>query len=182
MSTVTTLTPVATRPALVKTPMSEAEYLALGETKHDEYFDGMCVVNPPSIRHQRVEAGLFRLLDPLVPPGYDLLFEWGWRTGTSWFRPDLMIVPSNSPADIARDAPLLIVEILSPANRLDDIVTKRAKYAEGGLPWYWIVDLDEPSLLVLQLVRGVFIERQQLTVSGSTVGPVQAKIDPSTLA
>ena len=161
MSTFTTLTPVATRPALVKTPMSEAEYLALGETKHDEYFDGMCVVNPPSIRHQRAEAGLFRLLDPLVPPGYELLFEWGWRTGTSWFRPDLMIVPSNSPADIARDAPLLIVEILSPANRLD---------------------LDEPSVLVLQLVRGVFIERQQLTVSGSTVGPVQAKIDPSTLA
>jgi Uma2 family endonuclease len=182
MSTVTTLAPVSTRPALVKTVMSEEENLTLGETKHDEYYDGMGVVNPPGLRHQRAQLALVRILDLLVPAGYELLFEWVWRTGTSWFRPDLMIVPADSPEDIARDPPLLIIEVLSPANRLDDLVTKREKYAEGGLPWYWTVDLDKPSLLVLQLVGGVMIDRQRLTAEGNTIGPVRANIDPAALA
>ena len=51
MPTITTLSTVATAPVLVKTVMSEDEFLALGETKHHEYYDGMCVVNPPSRRH-----------------------------------------------------------------------------------------------------------------------------------
>ena len=182
MSTVTTLVPVATRPALLKTEMSEEEYLALGATKHHEYYDGICVVNPPTVRHQRAERTLLLLLDPVAPDGFEVLTEAGWRTGGSWFEPDLMLVPVGGPDDIVRDAPLLIVEILSPSNRLDDIVTKRARYAEGGLLWYWIVDLDAPRLTVLQLVDGIFIERQELTGAGPTVGPVQANIDPSTLA
>jgi Uma2 family endonuclease len=63
---------------------------------------------------------------------------------------------------------LLIVEILSSSNRLDDIVTRRTKYAEGGLPWCWLVDLDAPSV-VLQLVGQVFVERQRLAAAGITV-------------
>jgi Uma2 family endonuclease len=182
MPTVTTLSSVAIQPALVKTVMSEVEYLALGETKHDEYYDGMRIVNPPTRRHQRAEMAVYEVLRPLVPEGYELFVEWGWRTGASWFRPDLMIVPADGPADIARDPPLLIVEIVSPANRLDDIVTKREKYARGGLSWYWIVDLDEPSLLVLQLVNGVMIERQRLSAAGTTFGPLRVEIDPAALA
>ena len=182
MSTVITLVPVTTRPALVKAEMSEADFLALGETKHHEYYDGMCVVNPPSIRHQRAERALLFLLHPLLPAGFEVVTEAGWRTGGSWFEPDLMIVPAEGPDDIVRDPPLLIVEILSPSNRLDDIVTKRAKYAEGGLPWYWLVDLDEASLIVLQLIDNLFVEVQRLTADGITVAPVQAKIDPAALA
>jgi len=37
---------VGVAPALVKIPMSEAAFLALGETKHHEYYDGMCVSEP----------------------------------------------------------------------------------------------------------------------------------------
>jgi Uma2 family endonuclease len=181
MSTVTTLAAVGIRPALVKTVMSEAEYLALGETKHHEYYDGMCVVNPPSRRHAAAQVSLYEALRGHVPPDHQLLLDWGWRTGTSWFEPDLMVVASSGPDDIAVDPPLLIVEILSASNRLDDIVTKRVKYAKGGLPWYWIVDLDEPSLLVLHLVNGVLVERQRLTTTGTTVGPVPAEIDPASL-
>jgi Uma2 family endonuclease len=171
---------VATWPALVKTPMSEAEYLALGETNDDEYYDGMCVVNPTD--HQRAELALARILEPLVPPRHELLVQWGWRTGGSWFRPDLMIVPAEGPADIAVDPPLLIVEILSPSNRLDDLIIKRSKYADGRLPWYWIVDLDEASLTVLQLIDGLFVEVQRLSERGTTVGPVRADVDPASLA
>jgi Uma2 family endonuclease len=182
MSTVTTLASLETRPALVKMPMSEEEYLALGETKHLEYHDGMCVVNPPTIRHQRAERRLGNLLERVLPEGFEIIAESGWRTGGSWFEPDLMVVPVESPQDVAVDAPLLVVEILSPPNRLDDILTKRDKYAAGRLPWYWIVDLDEPSVSVLELDDGRFVERQRLTATGTTVAPVEASIDPAALA
>lgn len=182
MPTITTLQPVATRPALVKTLMTEAEFLALGETKHHEYYDGMCVVNPPNRRHARAQGHLISLLSAHVPPDHELLPEWGWRTGRSWFEPDLMILPTDGPMDIAVDPPLLIVEILSPSNRLDDLVTKRNKYAAGGLPWYWLVDLDAPSLTVLEFIDDRFIEVQRLTAPGVTVGPVRVPIDPTSFA
>src|SRR5512135_640560 len=35
----------------LRVPMSPEEFRALGEMKHAEYYDGMCVVNPPSRRH-----------------------------------------------------------------------------------------------------------------------------------
>jgi hypothetical protein len=92
--------------------MTEEQFLALGETKHHEYYDGMCVVNLPRKRHQGAARRLFRLLDARTPPGHELFFEWGWRTGGSWFQPNLMIVSSDAPDDIAVDPPLLIVEVL----------------------------------------------------------------------
>jgi len=181
MPNATTLSRVVTMPALVKTVMSEKDFLALGETKHHEYYDGMCVVNPPNRSHALAEGSLYEAIRPHVPPGHHLLIEWGWRTGTSWFEPDLMIAAADGPEDMAVDPPLLIVEILSRSNRLDDLVTKRQKYAEGGLPWYWIVDIDASTLTVLELVDGVFIERQRLTGPGVTVGPVRVKTDPTAL-
>ena len=182
MPNATTLLGVATTPALVKTEMSEGQFLALGETKHHEYYDGMCVVNPPNRRHARAERALYEALRLHVPDGHELLIEWGWRTGGSWFEPDLMILPLEGPGDIAVDPPLLIVEILSPSNRLDDLVTKRQKYAAGGLSWYWIADIDHCRLTVLELVDGVFLERQRLTGAQITIGPVRVGIDPASLA
>lgn len=182
MPTPPTIASVDHAPVLVKTPMSEEEYLALGETKHHEYYDGMCVVNPPNRRHQRAEAALFRLLDPHVPDGYELFVEWGWRTGGSWFEPDLMVVTAAGPMDIAIEPPLLIVEIMSPSNRLDDLVTKREKYASGGLPWYWTLDVERPCLTVLRAIDGLLVGVQRLLAPGTTVGPFQVNIDPDVVA
>ena len=93
-----------------------------------------------------------------------------------------MVLPADGPQDIARDPPLLIIEILSPSNRLDDLVTKRQKYVAGGLPWYWTVDLDRPCVTVLQLVDGIFVEVQRLTEPGVTAGPIRVRIDPVAIA
>jgi hypothetical protein len=38
----------------LRTPMSVEEYLALNDAKHTEYYDGVCVVNPPTRQHERV--------------------------------------------------------------------------------------------------------------------------------
>jgi Uma2 family endonuclease len=161
--------------------MTREQFDALGETKHHEYYDGMCVVNPPRYAHARAERELLYALQAHCLPGFEVLAEWGWETGDSVFEPDLMILPLDPPPDILRDPPLLIVEILSHSNREADLITKRRKYADGGLPWYWIVDLDRSSLTVLQNLDGVFVEVQTFRAAGRTVGPLQVDVDPAVL-
>ena len=183
MSTTSTLESMGTtlHPALTKIPMTRQQFEALGETRHHEYYGGMCVVNPPRRNHVRASRRLTRLLDDACPPDHEVLAEWGWKTADSIFEPDIMIVPLDAPADILRQPPLLIVEILSPSNRLDDLVTKRAKYEAAGAPWYWIVDLDEPTLIVLRNDDGVFVEVQRITRPAITVGPLSIEVDPALL-
>jgi Uma2 family endonuclease len=162
--------------------MTREQFDALGETKHHEFYDGMCVVNPPRYAHALASKRLVQLLDPACPPGFHALAEWGWETADSVFEPDVMVVPVDPPSDVLRDPPLLIVEILSPSNREADLITKRRKYAECGLPWYWIVDPDKPSLTVLRNIDDLFVELQTLTRAGRTVGPLQVEVDPAALA
>ncbi|MGH9123774.1 MAG: Uma2 family endonuclease, partial [Acidimicrobiales bacterium] len=52
--------------------------------------------------------------------------------------------------------PLLVVEILSPTNQAYDRAMKRELYERLGVPSYWIVDPDRPSILALRLVDGVY--------------------------
>lgn len=169
-------------PALVTFEMSEADYLALGETKHTEYYDGMCVVNPPERRHQAAEQNLRDLLRPVIPRTHIIYAEWGWGIGGEYFRPDVMVIPRGGPEDLQIDPPLLVVEVLSRSTRLEDLITKRDKYASGGLPWYWAVDIDDPSVVVMKLTDGALTEVQRLDGPGRTIGPVSVEIDPAALA
>ena len=158
--------------ASLRIPMSYEEYLALGETKHHEYYDGLVHVHPPNLRHVQVARRLTRTLEDACAPGFLVTPEWGWRVGERQdFEPDLMIVPEQAPtADLLREAPLLVVEVTSPSTRTEDWTRKMAAYAAGGAPWYWILDPDRRELTVLRLVgssyrpEGTFSEgRQELS-------------------
>lgn len=46
----------------LRVPISYEQYLALGETKHHEYYDELCVVTPPPEGHVLVARRLTRLL------------------------------------------------------------------------------------------------------------------------
>lgn len=50
---------------------------------------------------------------------------------------------------VIEGAPDLVVEVLSPSNRADDLVSKRQLYARYGIPEYWIVDPVDCSVTVL---------------------------------
>src|SRR5664280_1677570 len=82
----------------LRVPMTYAAYRALGETKHHEYYDGMCVINPPSRRRAVVARRLTRVLEDACPTGYDVIPEWGWRVQTQQeFGPDVMVVADSAP-------------------------------------------------------------------------------------
>jgi Uma2 family endonuclease len=127
--------------------MRYEDYVALGETKHYEYYDGLCVVNPPSLRHVLATKRLARLLDDNCPPGFTSFPEAGWQIADRvMVEPDVMVAPIESAhGDAIREAPLLVVEIESPSTRDLDRGRKKELYAAGGAAWYWLVDNDARS-------------------------------------
>jgi Uma2 family endonuclease len=169
----------------LRIPMSFDDFVALGETKHHEWYDGMCIVNPPTRRHAVAGKILGRLLDDHCPEGLTVLAEWGWSTTSGQFEPDLMVFPTDVPDRVILESvpPQLIVEILSPSTRTDDRIVKLAKYGAEGLPWYWIVDLDALTLEVLQNVDGILVEVQTIRAGepAETIGPFPVPIDPASL-
>jgi Uma2 family endonuclease len=66
--------------------------------------------------------------------------------------PDLVVrhlpVPPPEKWDDA-PMPLLVVEVLSPGNGRNDLVTKRQFYVECGVPEYWIVDGEARSVTIV---------------------------------
>ncbi|MFE3541444.1 Uma2 family endonuclease [Nocardia sp. NPDC059177] len=56
--------------------------------------------------------------------------------------PDFLVHRCLPPfADVRATDTLLVGEVLSPSNTQIDIEAKRARYAGGGIPWYWEVTL-----------------------------------------
>jgi len=120
-----------------------------------EIFDGVLVVNPsPRINHQRAVAQLFRLLDRVVPHGLEVvLAPFDWKlSDENVYEPDLLVVRQSDLTERhLAGPPVIAVEVLSPSTRRFDLLLKRDAYAAGGAGEYWVVDPDEPSLLVLRL-------------------------------
>jgi Uma2 family endonuclease len=161
--------------------MGYQEYLALGETKHHEYYDGLCVVNPPSRTHSRTQSYFVDLIRPHCPETHEVLTGWGWHFGPELdFEPDIMVTDRSSPDDdvLRHPPPLLVVEISSPSTRDIDFGTKRRAYATAGASWYWIVDLLRSETVVFENLDGAFVEVQRITTPTVAVGSFPVVIDP----
>jgi Uma2 family endonuclease len=53
-------------------------------------------------------------------------------------------------------APDLVVEVISDSSRLMDRFVKRDRYAQFGVPEYWLLDPFEPRIEVLRLEAGKY--------------------------
>jgi Uma2 family endonuclease len=164
--------------------MSLDDWRALGEdtSRRSELQEGVLIVSPsPSKLHQTAGLKLAMLLAAHMPdgfelvPDFDVIVEAGFPPTVR--RPDLIIVPVTAPDEVTADRVLLIVEILSPGTRRQDLVTKRSEYADAGIPHYWIVDLDAgPSVEVLVLEDGAYTARTVTGVFETTV-PFALRLD-----
>lgn len=70
----------------------------------------------------------------------------------------------------------LVVEIVSPGSQTNDRVTKRATYADAGIPAYWMIDPDRGVVTCLVLEPGGY----QVLAEGAVVtvdDPVPLRID-----
>ncbi|WGX95667.1 Uma2 family endonuclease [Nocardioides sp. L-11A] len=125
-----------------------------------ELLEGEIIVNAsPSFDHQRMSGGLFYQLRTVCPPGlivlsapFDVQVE-----ELSVVVPDLIVVERDRPEQRGlTGAPLLVVEILSPSTRGQDQVRKKRIYERAGVPSYWILDPEVPSLTAWELRAGRF--------------------------
>jgi Uma2 family endonuclease len=148
-------------------PARPFTYADLQEMPDDGYrreiIGGTLIVTPaPTGGHQRVGVNLVVALRAAETPDAMALsapFDWKLPDGGS-VEPDLLVIRRQDfdPAGPLPSSaiPLLVVEILSPSNRAMDRALKRELYEGLGVPAYWIVDPDEPSLLALRLESGSY--------------------------
>ena len=127
-----------------------------------ELVDGELLVTPsPTVRHQNVAGELFLALRLALPTGMRVLMApMDVRFGPKrQVQPDVLVI-QNEGLDAVRveSVPLLVVEVLSRGTRSRDQVTKRRVYEQAGVRSYWIVDPKRPSLTVLELRDGAYVE------------------------
>jgi Uma2 family endonuclease len=67
----------------------------------------------------------------------------------------------------AAQSMILAVEVLAPSTRRKDAVYKRSKYEDEGVPSYWIIDPDEPSMIAYELRDGRYATIGEATGSAS---------------
>lgn len=74
---------------------------------------------------------------------------------------------------------VLAVEIISPGARRMDTVIKRGEYADAGIPYYWIIDIDDRPSLTACHHAGEFGYSDSAPVSGifTTDTPFRVRLD-----
>lgn len=137
---------------LQRIPMSWEEYLATPEHPRHEWVDGVVVVSPdPVWRHQRIAKRLANLFD-------DVAGLYGSTSGNIKLPDNRVRIPdayaTTKPEGLFIERPVLVVEVLSPTTRSEDLLRKAPEYAAAGIGQYWIVDPDHRNLEVHRLVEG----------------------------
>jgi len=130
------------------------------DRRRHELIDGVIISSPlPNLPHQRALTRLAIRLVDAVPKEHETLpgpldVQTGPRTVV---QPDVLVLPSRD-MEAPMPLPTLVVEVLSPFNRDHDLVAKRDVYQAAGVPSYWIIDPDEPSITILELQREQYVE------------------------
>ncbi len=126
-----------------------------------EYINGeIFVLSSPSIQHQRISSKLHIVFyEYLQGKPYQVFFapfdvhlrKKGLKD-PDVVQPDLLIVCDLDEAESEdgryMGTPALVVEILSPSTRRNDMVSKLNSYMLAGVQEYWIVDPDKESVMI----------------------------------
>ncbi|MGW0522495.1 Uma2 family endonuclease [Crossiella sp. NPDC003009] len=122
--------------------------------QHTELIDGALVFRlvPQTVWHSRMCHEFGRALAAQAPPGIEVDCGMTIRLDQR-NRPEADIVVNDAPPDpgLTWFAPTdvrLVVEVVSPESAHRDHTVKLRKYAEAGIPHYWIVDRDDLAPVV----------------------------------
>jgi Uma2 family endonuclease len=83
-----------------------------------------------------------------------------WKVSDSTVvQPDLLVAcfPFIDSSFI-EDAPVVVVEVLSPSTRQKDLTVKRSIYLDQQVMYYLIIDPEKEQFTVLQLADGDYVE------------------------
>lgn len=171
------------------------EFAALPEdnSRRYELQEGLLIVSPRATSlHQQVALHLQMSLYGQLPDGWRVaadmelvVTEPGFMAGVRV--PDVVIAPADVvKANLSRftaDQILVAVEIISPGSRRTDTVVKPVEYANAGIPYYWVIDMDPPLSLAAYHLAGDFGYQEAPAVTGTfrTMEPFPLEVDLTTL-
>ena len=169
-------------------PLTSDDLAAMPDDGHRyELVDGTLIVTPtPRFLHQRAVTRLWRLLDDAAPGDLEAVvapFELALSPATV-LQPDVLVARRADLTDRNLTAPpVLAVEVLSPNTRHVDLGTKRLAFEVAGVPSYWVVDPDEPSLTVFELEGSVYRQVARVTSDEAWAGvrPFAVRVVPTGL-
>ncbi|MBD2292807.1 Uma2 family endonuclease [Anabaena sphaerica FACHB-251] len=149
------------------------EYLAYDDSsdKLYELYNGELIEMPPD-SGINVQVATFLLIQFVALLGYKRVRGHGLELevrGEPRNRyPDLTIIRAEHIQQLAKRntirlsmlPPLLVVEVVSPGElqRDRDFIAKRLQYQDCGIPEYWIIDPENKTVLVLELIDGIYHE------------------------
>jgi Uma2 family endonuclease len=105
--------------------------------------------------------------------------------------PDLLVLAKDRTGEeTITETPAIVVEVLSPSSSRYDRTMKRSRYAEAGIPQYWIVDPmalgdQRPSVEVYGLDNtGTYqlVARSEGDENISVTAPIPVTVAASALA
>ncbi|WP_245822650.1 Uma2 family endonuclease [Lentzea waywayandensis] len=169
--------------------LTVAQYAALGEVEagYTELVEGRLIRSPKALADHNFACGnlIMQLAGQLpedlqVTYAVDVDLELA-PPGKPGFvrRPDLVVSRRRTAEGglVRAGEVVLAVEVLSFNSHYTDRRAKRLDYAEAGIPFYWIVDLDEPvSLTPLRLTERRYQEASAETGVYEAVEPFPCRI------
>ena len=149
----------------LKQKLDYSDYAGMpADGKRYEILDGNLFVTPaPAPLHQRVSKRLQRQLETYfegrsLGEVFDAPIDF-ILTHHDVVQPDLVVVVEGGQVSSRgiEGAPLLVVEVLSPSTRDRDRGAKAHRYAQLGIPHYWLMDPEMPRLECFRAEAGRYV-------------------------
>ena len=130
--------------------MSREEFDRLPDEVRAEYVDGVALMSPPAAGgHQDIALNAAFVLRQALPLSV-VRCDAGFALPSGTLRvPDIAVQRVRDDEYWSTEVPVLVVEILSPTTRDEDLFRKPDDYLRSGIAQYWIIDRAASTLTAL---------------------------------
>lgn len=137
-----------------------------------EYWDGSVIERGASGKSHSSAVKRFLYLVEANPPSLFAFPDLRLRLGQSRFLvPDVSVFHVEPASDVPEDPPFIVLEVLSPDDRLLDVKRKLEKFVDWGVPHVWLVDPFDRQLFVQDAAGFRRVSAFELTECGVRFTP-----------